>query len=77
MKQVPAVLKFAGYTFDKSLLTELFGTREKVGNRTVKSLRNSLTHSLNENSIKELENRFNKLNGYMDQFLSVILSSDR
>ena len=37
MKQAPYALDYAGYDFDKDLLTHLFGAEEKVGSRTVKN----------------------------------------
>jgi len=69
-------LNYAGYDFDKDLLTHLFGAEEKVGSRTVKKLRDSLTHSVNQKAIDELINREEELYGYMDQFLSKIRDFD-
>ena len=76
MTQVPYVLNYAGYDFDKQLLTHLFGAEDRIGNRSVKKLRDSLTHSVNENAINELIDREAELNGYMDQFLSKIRDFD-
>lgn len=76
MTQVPHALAFAGYDFDKALLTELFGGKDKVGERSVKKLRDSLTHSLNQKAIDELNQREEELYGYMDSFLTKILRFD-
>lgn len=76
MKQVPHALNYAGYDFDRDLLSHLFGSEEKVGIRTVKKLRDSLTHSANQNAINELIEREEELFGYMDHFLSKIRSFD-
>lgn len=72
MTQVPFVLDYAGYDFDKEMLKKLFGSEEKVGVRSVKKLRDSLTHSLNQRAIDELFNRKDELYGYMNEFLEKI-----
>lgn len=76
MTQVPYALEFAGYDFDRDLLTKLFGSEEKVGRRSVKKLRDSLTHSMNQRAIEELSQRREELNGYMDVFLEKIDTFD-
>jgi hypothetical protein len=76
MRQAPQALKYAGYDFNNDLLTHLFGGEEKVGIRSVKKLRDSLTHSVNHRAIDELVSREDELNGYMDQFLSKIREFD-
>lgn len=76
MRQAPAALNYAGYNFDKGLLTNLFGAEGKIGSRTVKKLRDCLTHSVSQNAIDELIRRENELHGYMDQFLSKIREFD-
>lgn len=76
MNEAPHALRYAGYDFDRELLTKLFGAEERIGKRSVKKLRDSLTHSMNEKAIKELDERYEEMNGYMDQFLSVIKDFD-
>lgn len=76
MVEAPHALKYAGYDFDKNLLTRLFGAEEKIGSRSVKKLRDSLTHSLNEKAVKELQDRHDELYGYMRDFLSKIREVD-
>lgn len=76
MTQVPHALKFAGYTYDKNLLTNLFGGEDRVGKRTVKKLRDALTHSMSKSSVEELRSREQELHGYMDEFLNVIKNFD-
>ena len=76
MKQAPYALKYAGYDFDKDLLTHLFGGKEIADSRTVKKLRDALTHSLDQKAIDELLRREEELHGYMDQFLSKIREFD-
>ena len=76
MTQVPYALDFAGYDFDKELLTNLFSGRDKVGQRSVKKLRDSLTHSLNQKAIDELKQREEELYGYMNDFLTKIREFD-
>ena len=64
MRQVPYALKFAGYTFDNNLLTEIFGSKRP--NR-LKGKRNA---------IEEITNRQIELFGYMDTFLNIIRTFD-
>lgn len=73
MRQVPDALKFAGYSFEKELLNEIFGSKSTKGKRrTVKKLRDSITHKMKEKDIKELIEREDELFGYMDAFLAKI-----
>lgn len=76
MTQVPHALTYAGYTFDRNLLTKLFGGCDKKNSRTVKKLRDALTHSMNGEAVEELRNRNAELHGYMDQFLDTIRNFD-
>lgn len=76
MKQAPHALAFAGYDFDKELLAKLFGAEEKIGSRSVKKLRDSLTHSMNDKAVNELSDRYEEMNGYMDSFLNKIRTFD-
>ena len=76
MTQAPHALTYAGYDFDKNLLTHLFGAEKRIGRRTVKKLRDALTHSVNQKAIDELIDREEELHGYMDQFLSKIREFD-
>ena len=59
-----------------NLLTHLFGAEKRIGRRTVKKLRDALTHSVNQKAIDELIDREEELHGYMDQFLSKIREFD-
>lgn len=75
MSQVPHALNFAGYVFDKALLNELFGAKSSNG-RTVKKLRDAVTHGIEQAAVDEILRRENELFGYMDNFLSTIRSFD-
>jgi len=75
MTQVPYALAFAGYSFDKALLNELFGASSKKG-KTVKKLRDGITHGINEAVVKEIQMREKELFSYMEAFLSGIRSFD-
>lgn len=72
MTEVPYALAYAGYNFDKELLTKLFGAESHVGRRSVKKLRDALTHSLSKSAIEELQERESELFGYMNSFLEKI-----
>ena len=74
MTQVPYALKFAGYNVDRMLLTKLFGSESRIGKRSVKKLRDALTHKPQERDIDELRLRKNELYGCMNEFLRIIRS---
>jgi len=71
MSQVPYALNFAGYGFDKALLGEIFGASSKKG-KTVKKLRDAVSHGIDSNAVQEISARKKELFGYMDTFLSEI-----
>jgi prephenate dehydrogenase len=72
MRQVPYALDYAGYTFEKDFLEKLFGSETRVGKRSVKKLRDALTHKLPKSALNELQERYDELNELMDQFLNTI-----
>lgn len=72
MNQVPSVFSYAGYSLEYDLLNNIFGSKKKSGEHSVKKLRDELNHSLKENAIIELMNRHDELNTYMDSFLDTI-----
>lgn len=57
-------------------LKKLFGAEEKIGSRSVKKLRDSLTHSMDDKAVNELSDRYEEMNGYMDSFLNKIRTFD-
>lgn len=76
MTQVPYALTFAGYTFDKELLNELFGATSKKG-MTIKKLRDAVTHGIDEKAVKEISRRKEELFSYMDDCLNTIKTFDQ
>ena len=76
MREAPYALKYAGYNFDKKLLSNLFGAENRMGRRSVKKLRDSLTHSLDKKAVEELKNRKEEIFDYMDTFLNEIRDFD-
>ena len=72
MTQGPYALSFAGYTFDKALLTNLFGAEDSPGRMSAKKLRDSLNHSVTPAALQELQSRREELHSYMDAFLDEI-----
>ena len=78
MQQVPHALKFAGYGFDKALLTEIFGAKSQKGKtvHTVKKLRDAVTHGIASEAVQEITDRKEELFGYMDAFLSGVRDFD-
>lgn len=75
MTQVPHALSFAGYSFNKDELNELFGSSGKKGT-TVKKLRDAVTHGIDTKAVNEITTREEELFGYMDAFLAVIRTFD-
>ena len=72
MKEAPHALTYAGYDFDRNLLSNLFSGEDHIGKRSVKKLRDALTHSVSKSALEELEKRESELYGYMDSFLEKI-----
>lgn len=72
MRQVPAALAFAGYTFEKQLLSELFGGKPTVNGRTAKQLRDATSHGFDKSAVKEIVSRRAELYSYMDMFIESI-----
>ena len=70
-------MNYAGYSYNKDHLTELFSVKSKKAKYTVKALRNMVTHGLSNAAIKEINNRKEELFGYMDEFLNIIRTSDQ
>lgn len=75
MSQAPHALCFAGYSFKKDDLNELFGHSSKKG-KTVKKLRDAVTHGIDPKAVNEIILRKEELFGYMDSFLSTIRNFD-
>ena len=76
MKQAPHALTYAGYDFDSILLTKLFGAEERIGRRSVKKLRDALSHRADQAAVQELMTRNAELHQYMDTFLDKICNFD-
>lgn len=76
MRQVPQALAFAGYTFDKQLLSYLFGAAPSTKGRTAKKLRDATTHSIDKSAVAEIVSRKDELFGYMDTFVETIKNFD-
>lgn len=76
MRQVPSALTFAGYIFEKQLLTDLFGAKASTKGRTAKQLRDGTTHNIDEDMVNEIVTRKDELFGYMDAFLETIKTFD-
>lgn len=72
MTQAPHALAFVGYDFDRGLLTLLFGAENHVGRRSVKKLRDALTHKVSESAVDELLTRKEELYICMNSFLEKI-----
>lgn len=76
MRQVPNALIFAGYTFERNLLNNLFKASPTEDGKTVKILYEAITLKTNKKAEKEILKRKEELFGYMDTFLNIIETFD-
>ena len=76
MRQVPSAMNYAGYVIDHDLLTKIFGGEDHVGKRSVKKVRDGLTHDLKKSYVKEAIDRYDELIGYMDEFIKLTVYFD-
>lgn len=73
MHVIPAALAWAGFSFSKAELEELFsgsGRFKQRGSKSAKKLRDGALHEHNENDIQEIVDRYEELNNKMDAFLA-------
>lgn len=68
-------LKYVNFTLKDDIVNQLFGSESRVGKRSIKNIRDSLTHSLTNSVIEELKNRKDELFNVMDYFLNMIESA--
>ena len=73
--QAKQALKYVNFTLKDDIINQLFGSESHVGKRSIKNIRDSLTHSLTDSVIEELKNRKDELFNVMDYFLNMIKSS--
>lgn len=77
MKQVSPVLnKFAKFNLKDSFMQGLFGSEKRVGMRSAKVLRDTLTHSLPRSAVEELQVRSEELHNMMDTYLALFRTAD-
>lgn len=72
MHQVKAAMLFAGYSIEYDILTKIFGSIP----HSAKTLRNKVTHSLDQKAVEEITNRKEELFCLMDLFLNAIRNSE-
>ena len=73
MREIPAALKFAGYSIEEEILRLIFagsGNYTKRGCKSAKQLRNGIVHNLSESDIEEVCKRYTCLCATMDSFLN-------
>lgn len=70
MKTIPLVLKFAGIDIGEHVLKSIFSSQGNRNNKSAKQLRDAIVHNLSIPDINEVYLRRNKLNSYLDEFLS-------
>lgn len=78
MKEIPAAMKYAGYSIDNDVLNVIFagsGPYRKRGTKSTKQLRNAIIHNLSEPDIQEMRNRYEYLHNVMNTFLDSFRNS--
>jgi len=77
--EIRKVLDYYNVKLEDDALKAIFfstGQYRKRGTMSAKKLRDSIAHSMNEHSIKEVEKRFEELMGLMDAFLSAFRNAE-
>lgn len=69
---VKRVLSFFGVSYDTDLIERIFGCNDKnYMDCSIKKLRNRLVHSVNENVLRVILSRYDKMNEDMDAFIAL------
>lgn len=71
----PNIIKL-NYDINEELLDKLFGSNGKRGSKSIKKLRDALTHDVNQKDIDEVKERETELFNIMDIFLSKLKNFD-
>lgn len=72
MRQIPTAMNFAGYSFNKEFLNNLFS-----GNSgSAKKLRDAVTHGISKPAVQEIKERQNELFKNMEEFICYIRDFD-
>lgn len=72
MRQIPAAMNFAGYSFESQLLDKLFSGKK----HSAKKLRDAVTHGISKSAVREIKERQNELFRYMEEFICYIRDFD-
>lgn len=70
VNKIISVLEYYGYVIEKPLLTFIFSSNDKVGERSCKKLRNYICHDYNQSAILELFKRYDECIQQMDCFIN-------
>lgn len=76
MTCIPAAFSMFHYEVDGHILTDIFGSSKKRGQKSAKKLRDGIIHALSEEDIKEVIARKEYLFSAMDAFLAIIESAN-
>lgn len=72
INEVKAVFDIYNYGYDENLLENIFGSNKSRNHCSIKILRNNILHNNSKKDFREVVDRFNELNEYMDRFLTQI-----
>lgn len=75
VNQVKPALKYVNFSLESDIINRLFGSESHAGKRSIKKIRDILTHNLTNSAIDELKNRKNEIFNDMDYFLKMIESA--
>lgn len=70
MKSIKSNISKLNFQFEESFLKRLFGSEAKRNNKSLKKLRDALTHDFVKEDIEELKNRECEIFQIMDEFLN-------
>lgn len=76
MNQIHSAFAYAEYNIDNNILAKIFGSKTEKNNKSVKVLRNFVTHDLRISEIKEIINRKKELFDLMNDYLKILKNTN-
>ena len=70
MRHIPAAMTLYRYSIPKHVLSDVFGSGKKRGQKSAKKLRDGIMHAMNDDDLNEVIEREEFLYGRMGEFLS-------
>lgn len=70
MRHIPAAMTLYGFSIPKHVLSDVFGSGKKRGQKSAKKLRDGIMHAMNEEDLNEVIDREEFLFRRMEEFLN-------